>query len=115
MRKLLVLCSNNPLVASIVGTVIGTVVGTWVVAWKAPDLGGVLGSIARWLRAPAGASRLQLLTLTVLGVLLGVLVVTAILQAEYQKLRLRERQAVPPAPQLPSDFNPTGVQLAAMG
>jgi hypothetical protein len=115
LARFLKFVSTNPLISAIVGTFIGTVLGTQYVAWKAPDVSGVFGDLGRWLRAPAGSTRVDEITLALLALLLGFISCTALFLREAQKQRQREQGAAPPdapAPPraVPADFAPTGWQ-----
>jgi hypothetical protein len=88
--------SNNPLIAAIVGTVIGGWILAQLLAMKAPDVGGVLGAVGRWLRAPAGSTRVDEITLALLAIVLGFLSCTALFLHEAHKQQ--RRRAAPGAP-----------------
>jgi hypothetical protein len=114
LARFLKFVSNNPLAATIVGTIIGGWILTQLLAVKAPDVGGVFGAVGRWLRAPAGSTRVDEITLALVSILLGFISCAALFLREAQKRQQRERQtsaAAAPAPTppraRPDDWAPT--------
>jgi uncharacterized MnhB-related membrane protein len=105
--RFLNLVSTSPLISAIVGTFIGTVFATQYVAWKAPDVSSYLGGLGRWLRAPAGATHNDIITLAVVAILLGFISCAAIFLREYLKLPRRERPVTPAAAPAPASVTPT--------
>jgi hypothetical protein len=89
LKRFFKFIANNPLAATIVGTVIGGWLLTQLLAMKAPDVGGVIGMIGRWLRAPTGATRADTITLVAVSILLGFVGFAAMLLGQYQRLRRR--------------------------
>jgi hypothetical protein len=128
LARLIKFVSNNPLAATIVGTIIGGWVLTQLLAMKAPDVGGVVGTIGRWLRTPAGSTRADIITLTAVSILLGFVGFAAILLGQYQKLRRRPNDSplvpalvpaaapVPPPPKelVLADFDNNQQQILVM-
>jgi hypothetical protein len=111
--------STNLLIAGSIAAFVGTVAGTWFVAWKAPDVGGALGDLGRWLRAPAVSTRVDEITLALVAILLGFIISAALFLREARKQQ--RRQALlglsrPPHAEgraIPDDFVPTDRQAWA--
>lgn len=102
LARFLKFISHNPLAATIVGTIIGGWILAQLLAMKAPDVGGVLGAVGRWLRAPAGSTRIDEITLALVAILFGFLSCTALFLRQFSELRRREQQPTPEPPIHPS-------------
>lgn len=82
--------STNSLIAGSIAAFVGTVAGTWFVAWRAPDVGSIFSVLGRWLRAPAGSTRIDEITLALVAILFGFISCAAIFLREAQKQKRLE-------------------------